>query len=321
MNTLRLTALLAAVAAAPLSAQAVAITGATIYPVSGPRIERGTIVLQDGRIVAVGTNVAVPAGARVIDATGKVVTPGLIHSESALGLGIGRALAEETDEEYTAIGGTDDSERGGEVNASFNVAAAIDPDAVNIPVARMGGITMALTMPASGFVAGQAVAMRLGGGRLEDLVARNPVAMVVDLSDNARSAGGGSRAGTLARFRRLLDDARTLRRRRADFDQNRIQPLSAPARSSRRSTRSSTASSRCTCAPGAVPTSRTLSGWRRTTGSSWCSAVPPRPGGWPRRWRARASPWCSIRGTTSRASMACRPAPTTPPCSGRQAPP
>ena len=229
MTTLRVAALLAAVAAAPLSAQAVAITGATIYPVSGPKIERGTMVLQDGRIVAVGASVTVPAGARVIDATGKVLTPGLIHSESALGLGIGRALAEETDEEYTAIGGTDDSERGGEVNASFNVAAAIDPDAVNIPVARMGGITMALTMPTSGFVAGQAVAMRLVGGRLEDLVARNPVAMVVDLSDNARSAGGGSRAGTLARFRRLLDDARTLRRRRADFDQNRIQPLSAPA--------------------------------------------------------------------------------------------
>lgn len=214
--------------ASGMAAQAVAITDATILPVSGPRIERGTIVFQDGRIVAVGANVTVPAGARVIDGRGKIVTPGLIHSETALGLGVGRQLTEEHDEEYTAIGGTSDGDRRADVSAAFNVAAAIDPSAVNIPVARMGGITMALAMPSSGLLAGQAVAIQLLGGTLDELLVRSPVAMVADLSDRTRNAGGGSRAGTLARLRRLLEDARTLRQRRGDFDQNRIQALAAP---------------------------------------------------------------------------------------------
>jgi len=186
-------------------------------------------VIRDGRIVAVGAGVAVPAGARVIDGRGKVVTPGLIHSESALGLGVGRSLAEETDEEYTAIGGTSDGEQTGEVNPAFNVAAGLDPSAVNIPVARMGGITTALAVPTSGLVAGQGVAIRLLGTTLEELLVRTPVVMLADLSDRSRGAGGGSRAGALARLRQLFLDAQLLRRRRGDFDQNRIQPLSAPA--------------------------------------------------------------------------------------------
>ncbi len=212
-----------------LQAQTIAITDATIYPVSGPKIERGTIVVRDGRIVAVGAEVAVPAGARVIPARGKIVTPGLIHSESALGLGVGRSLAEETDEEYTAIGGTSDGNQSGDVNAAFNVAAGMDANAVNIPVARMGGITTALAVPTSGLVAGQGIAIRLLGNTLDELLVRSPVVMVADLSDQSRSAGGGSRAGALARLRQLFLDARTLRGRRGDFDQNRIQPLSAPA--------------------------------------------------------------------------------------------
>ncbi len=222
-------ALMALLSAPMLPAQTIAITDATIYPVSGPKIERGTIVIRDGRIVAVGANVAVPAGARVIPALGKIVTPGLIHSESALGLGVGRSLAEETDEEYTAIGGTSDGDHDGDVNAAFNVAAGVDANAVNIPVARMGGITTALALPTSGLVAGQGIAIRLLGSTLDELLVRSPVVMVADLSDGSRAAGGGSRAGALARLRQLFSDARVLRGRRGDFDQNRIQPLSAPA--------------------------------------------------------------------------------------------
>jgi len=218
-----------AVPASGLAAQTIAITGATIYPVSGPRIDQGTIVVRDGRILAVGAGVAIPAGARVIQAQGKVVTPGLIHSESALGLGVGRSLAEETDEEYTAVGGTSDGEQSGDINAAFNVSAGMDANAVNIPIARMGGITTALAMPTNGLIAGQGIAIRLLGGTLDDILVRSPVVMVADLSDRTRSAGGGSRAGALARLRQVLLDAQTLRRRRGDFDQNRIQPLSAPA--------------------------------------------------------------------------------------------
>jgi imidazolonepropionase-like amidohydrolase len=210
-------------------AQTVAITNATIYPVSGPKLAGATIVIRDGRIMAVGTSVTIPANARLINGTGKVVTPGLLHVQGAIGLGVGRALAEERDEEYTAIGGTTDGEHEGEVSPAFNVLAAIDPNAVAIPVARLGGVTTALTMPTSGLLAGQAVLIHLAGAHAADMVLLSPAAMVADLSDGSRTAGGGSRAGALARLRLLFQDAATLRRRRADFDQNRINALSAPA--------------------------------------------------------------------------------------------
>src|SRR5579862_3866513 len=67
-------------------AQTIAITGGTVYPVSGPKIEHGTVIIRDGKITAVGANVSVPAGAQTIDATGKWVTPGLINSSTQLGV-------------------------------------------------------------------------------------------------------------------------------------------------------------------------------------------------------------------------------------------
>jgi imidazolonepropionase-like amidohydrolase len=221
--------LLAGLVPAALAAQTIAITGGTVYPVSGPRVEGATVLMRDGRIVSVGRGVAIPAGATVVDATGKWVTPGLIHAQSQLGLGVGLLMVEQENEEYTAIGGTADSDRNQDVSAAFNVQAAIDPDAVAIPVARQGGVTAAVVMPSNGLVAGQAVAIRLAGEGLEGLLLASPIAMVADLSDQTRSAGGGSRAGALARFRTLLLDADLLRRKRADYDANRLAPLSAPA--------------------------------------------------------------------------------------------
>lgn len=222
-------ALMGLLGALPLTAQTIAITNATVYPVSGPKLDSATVLIRDGRIAAIGRVVSIPAQARMIDGTGKVITPGLVHVQGALGLGVGRALAEETDEEYTAIGGTTDGEHEGDVSAAFNVLAAIDPNAVAIPIARMGGVTSALTMPTSGLVAGQAVLIHLTGQHSADMVLLTPAAMVADLGDGSRSAGGGSRAGALARLRALFTDAATLRRRRADYDQNRIGQLSAPA--------------------------------------------------------------------------------------------
>src|SRR2546425_63258 len=61
-----------------LLAQTIAITGATVFPVSGPKLENATVLIRDGRIAAVGTTVAVPQGATRIDASGKWVTPGLV---------------------------------------------------------------------------------------------------------------------------------------------------------------------------------------------------------------------------------------------------
>ena len=200
-----------------LLAQTIAITGGTVYPVSGPRIESGTVVIRNGVITAVGANVAVPAGATVIDATGKWVTPGLFNAATQLGL-----------TEIGAVQATNDgSLSGNEVAASFNVASALNPASQLIPVTRAAGITTALTIPTGGLIAGQAVVIDLAGATATDMLTGPRAAMIVNLG--ARGAGGGSRAGILARLRQVLDDARQYQLRRGEYNQARMQPLAAPA--------------------------------------------------------------------------------------------
>lgn len=209
---------LSALPASRLAAQAIAITNATVYPISGPRIERGTVVIQDGRIVAVGSDVAVPAGASVVDGTGKVVTPGLFHARSTLGLG-----------EVGSVPTTNEANHSGEVNAAFNVAEGLDPATPLIPIARLEGVTTSLSGPTNGLVAGQAVLIDLAGDRVETLVAKSPAAMVMNLNEDSKGAGGGSRAGVLQRLRRLFLDAQEYDRRKNDYRKNAIQELSADA--------------------------------------------------------------------------------------------
>lgn len=202
---------------APLAAQTVAITGGTVYPVSGPRIPNGTVLMRDGRIVAVGANVTVPADAIRVDATGKWITPGLFHAASNAGLGV------------RGVGGFGEGSRSGEVTPSFNPRDGIDPHALDIAVTRTGGVTTTMLMPGGSFINGQAVVVDLAGEVVADMVVRSPTALVINVTDGARAAGGGSRAGVTARIRQLFQDARVLADRRADHDRAQIQPLSAPA--------------------------------------------------------------------------------------------
>lgn len=203
---------------APLPAQTIAITGATVFPVSGPRMQDATVLIRDGRIAAVGVNLVIPAGAARIDAAGKWVTPGLIHANANAGLGV------------AGLGGLGEGGVQGEVNPSFNPAEGIDPAAFKIPVARTGGITSALLAPSGPFLPGQVPAVNYAGARIEDMLIRRDAAVVLDLGAGGRQAGGGSRAGTLSRVRKLFEDALEYSRRKADFQRAAIQPLSAPAR-------------------------------------------------------------------------------------------
>src|SRR3989475_4815232 len=86
MKATILIAIVMAVAALTSSAQAIAITNGTVYPVSGAPIQNGTVLIRDGVILAVGAGIPVPDGATRIDATGKIVTPGLINSVTELGV-------------------------------------------------------------------------------------------------------------------------------------------------------------------------------------------------------------------------------------------
>ena len=202
-----------------LLAQTIVITGGTVYPVSGPKIDNATVLIRDGRIAAVGTNVAIPAGATRIDATGKWVTPGLIDGAGNMGL-----------REISAVQSTNEGTlRGNEVAAAFNVAEGINPASTLIPVTRIEGVTTTLAVPGGDLIWGQAVLIDLDGTTIEAMVAKSPVAIVADLSEGAKSAGGGSRAGVAQRLRRVFNDALEYEKRRTDYSRAQIQQLSASA--------------------------------------------------------------------------------------------
>ena len=202
-----------------LLAQTIAITGGTVYPVSGPKIDNATVLIHDGRIAAVGTNVAVPAGATRIDAAGKWVTPGLIESGGNLGL-----------TEIGAVQGTNDAfQRTSEVAASFNVTEGINPVSALIPVTRIEGITTALTWPNGHLISGQSVIIDLDGATVEAMLVRSPAAILATLSEDSKDEGGGSRASAAARLRRVFNDATEYAKRRTDYSRAQIQQLSASA--------------------------------------------------------------------------------------------
>jgi imidazolonepropionase-like amidohydrolase len=202
------------------AAQTIAITGGTIYPVSGPKIENGTLLLRDGKIAAVGASVEVPSSAIRIDAKGGWITPGLIHGGSTLGLKLFDIGVQIETQEDTASG---------DMKPSFNVAEGLDPASMAIPVARLEGVTSSISKPALGLIPGQAVLIDLAGDRIEDMVAQSPVAMMADLGQGGKEAGGGTRARATQRLRRVLRDALEYEKRRDDFRKAQMQPLAASA--------------------------------------------------------------------------------------------
>lgn len=200
-----------------LLAQTIAITGGTVYTVSGPKIEHATVLIRDGRIAAVGTSVTVPAEATRIDATGKWITPGLIDGAGQMGL-----------VEIGAVPGTREGRiQGDTIAAAFNVAEGINPASQVIPVTRVEGITTTLAAPGGHLVSGQAVLIDLDGSTIEQMLVKSPVGIVADLSENGKDEGGGSRASVVQRLRATFRDALEYERRRVDYRRAQIEALSA----------------------------------------------------------------------------------------------
>jgi imidazolonepropionase-like amidohydrolase len=188
---------------------------------TGPPIARGTVVLQDDRVVAVGAGVAVPPGATVIDATGLVVTPGLIASETALGV-VEIELEREANDERP---------RGRlvrPVRAALRAWDALNPESAAVPVTRLEGFTTAVTRLRGGLVSGQAAAFDLHGLTPQANALRAPVAVHAALGLAGAREADGSRAVALAELRRVLDDTRYYARNRAAFEARRLRDLAAP---------------------------------------------------------------------------------------------
>jgi imidazolonepropionase-like amidohydrolase len=204
-------------AAAALDAQTIAITGGKVYPVSGPAIDGGTVLIVNGKIAAVGSNVAVPADAQRIDATGKIVTPGFVNSSTQLGV-----------QEIAAVRDTRDASARGKDNiaAAFTVWDGLNPNSVMLAPARKEGITSFVVMPTGGLVAGQAALVDVVPGTTTDMVIRAPVAMVAEIGD-PQSAGVESRGELLVKLRELLEDTRFFQTHREAFDRAQTRPFSA----------------------------------------------------------------------------------------------
>ncbi|HEV7387236.1 MAG TPA: amidohydrolase family protein, partial [Gemmatimonadaceae bacterium] len=208
---------LAAILAANASAQTVAITGGKVYPVSGPVIENGTVVITNGKISAVGANVPIPAGAQRIDATGKIVTPGFVNSSTQLGV-----------QEISAVGDTRDMSARGKDNiaAAFTVWEGLNPNSVMLAPARKEGITSFVVIPTGGLVAGQAALVDVVPGTTTEMIVKAPVAMVAEIGD-AQSAGLSSRGELIVRLREILDDTKYFQAHREAFDRAQTRNFSA----------------------------------------------------------------------------------------------
>jgi imidazolonepropionase-like amidohydrolase len=139
------------------------VQGARILPITAPPIAQGVLVIKGGKIVAVGEagKVQIPAGAKVQDATGKVVMPGIVDSHSHIGI-IGNPTVSDSQ---------DGNEGSGPVQPGLRALDAIDPADPNIRIATSGGITTANIMPGSGNVmGGQTAYVKLRGTTMEQML-------------------------------------------------------------------------------------------------------------------------------------------------------
>jgi imidazolonepropionase-like amidohydrolase len=129
-----------------------ALTNASIETVTKGVISNGTVVISNGKIVAVGTNVQIPQGAEVIDCKGKWIYPGMIDSGTRIGLF-----------EFGQVPQASDISEVGDVVPQMKALTAVNPNSVGIPVTRISGVTTALTFPEGDLFAGTAALVNLHG--------------------------------------------------------------------------------------------------------------------------------------------------------------
>jgi imidazolonepropionase-like amidohydrolase len=186
----------------------IAITGGKVYPVSGPPIENATVVIANGLITAVGANVTPPAGAQVVDAKGKWITPGLINAGTQLGLV--EVNGERSTSDTTATGDH-------AVAAAFRAWEGLNTASVLWAPARNEGVTTVVTLPSGGLVSGQGAVVRTAGASRAEMLRKVPAAMVVDLSQPSNAATK-ARGELYLKLRELLDDARDYEGRKAAYE-------------------------------------------------------------------------------------------------------
>jgi imidazolonepropionase-like amidohydrolase len=197
----------------------IAITGATVHPVTAPVLTGATILFEGGRITAIGRDVPLPAGTEVIDASGKHVYPGLISPETYIGL-----------TEIGAVRASNDRQEVGRINPNVHAEKAFNPESELIPVTRSNGILTAVTSPSGGLIAGTGAAMMMDGWTWEAMTLRAPVALYVSWPSMAVIRAPGIRQSeeeqkkqrdqSLEELSRAFRDARAYRKARSAYEGN-----------------------------------------------------------------------------------------------------
>lgn len=206
-------------ASAPLQAETIAITGGQVHTLGeAGELEDATVLIRDGEIVEVGEEVSIPEGARVIEAEGNPVTPGLMDAHGQIGVVEVGAVSHSSD---AAI-----ADR--EFTAGFDITDAINPNSQLIPVNRIEGLTRAVVAPThsgdSHLIAGQGAVMDLGNG--DEWLTETPAALYASLGATGAARAGGSRAAALLHLREAFQDAEDYAANRQAWQQGDRRPYS-----------------------------------------------------------------------------------------------
>ncbi|HEY6190649.1 MAG TPA: amidohydrolase family protein [Pyrinomonadaceae bacterium] len=190
-----------------------AITNARIVTVNGPTIERGTVVIRNGLINAVGAQVSAPADARIIDGAGLTVYPGLIDANTNLGIaqatptpgsgGGSSSTRAQASSNFTSPNSTQPPGLQPEILAADQIRAGGD----QIESARSSGITSALTSPREGVLIGQSALINLAGDTPQQMIVRSPVALHIGFTPLRTGGYPASLMGVFSALRQMFLDA------------------------------------------------------------------------------------------------------------------
>jgi imidazolonepropionase-like amidohydrolase len=192
-------------------AATVAITGGRIVPVDAPVIENGTVLITDGVITAVGSDVPLPSGVTVVDAAGKWVLPGFVDAHAHVGI----------DEEAQGWAGDDTNEMTDPNGARMRALDAINPADEGFRDALSGGVTAVVVKPGSGNpIGGQTVAIKTWGRVVDEMIVKSPASVKSALGENPKRVYGekkqlpSTRQGVAAVIRDALAKAQDYRAKR-----------------------------------------------------------------------------------------------------------
>ena len=159
----------------------VAITGGHVVPVVGDPVDGGTVLIEDGRISAVGKDVRIPEGVETVDAAGRWVLPGFFDAHAHVGI----------DEEGQGWAGDDTNEMTDPNGARMRALDAINPADLGFADALSGGVTSVVVKPGSGNpIGGQTVAIKTWGRVVDEMVIKSPVSVKSALGENPKRVYG-----------------------------------------------------------------------------------------------------------------------------------